>query len=1445
MSPARGHAASIELNSTFSLIGRGRPSSSQEHVDIHDRLNLEIIRAVSMDDQVWNVLGSAVNGSGLDLAIQFWLRLASGSPALVGFLNIRSHLQAAVEEILGSNIKLELQILHLTGPASWIPPASSLVKDSWGLPGPAQALHNITVILHGDTETDVMMQATLFEVAASDFYNQRVIRQPVKHAAAPVHFSVMLCSSGCSAGELIRNTTQDHNRVFLPGSILSESSGRITDFGHEGYRNFITSMFHMNKKTPMRTAVVGIDSSPQTRAREWQSMRIITMGMLLNHLRIERVMVFNGASDDFLMDDLKLTLDDSTQLSSCQLPTSHGEDPLLPPEVGSARLASWKAAALQLSLAPETQAVVIIGGHGMQADLLSAGFTYFLFDEKLLNGRMLLSPTLNGEFIEHVVEAQLKYLQSAWVHSSAMDALIWSDTGFAADHELSRLIDAWMHHLNPSRPNLPSWLLHELKSRNLFNLFANKTWFRSVVEDAVTPFTMSWVTLAAAHMGLLISSDSSSFQSRGMQNIAGLNVLTGRVDGFSWGLHTRVTLRQYLHFDCTPDAFGNGSELRSQSFRRSGRYHNWISALSLAKLQPQSAFKYNAMRFRGCRGAKAMACPAGQQAGTQACELCPAGRHKNTNDEMACSNCVAGRFSQRGQVSCSACQRGRFSTLGLPACISCPPGASTSGEGASDCHLCEVGKASSFGEVNGCLDCELGSFASARGSSMCTACPVTLTTMHWGATDLSQCVCAPGQFLQNRFLPSGERVSAITMGFENLGSAFKCAPCPGGFVCKGGLTSMVNERERLLLHEMPVLLAGHYAKSDMPFQAFTCMGRLGAGVGGCPGVLPESCAGERSGLQCAFCQKGKFSETGAGCMECWRHARYLWLPLFVLLAPFALLHMHHMVNNGAQSSLLFDVLALAISRLQLITVMASMSTPAWAAFSGPVTIFFLLPVSLRDITSFECYFGDGTLVVRYVPSIVLLLALPTVFLVASYACHICGCDVRRDEIVNSIGTLCLGIYTLGIKTTFDIFECEENPSAPATLTAYPGFICMGEAVKPILPFAGSVFALLSSFLAIATWILLKAPRRVANNSFYRRWKFLFARWHPNCFRCGLIQTLRSFLTSLTPSVLRGPVTQLLCLLIITLICLLYQTQQQPWRRRLPNVLDTISGAFQIGLLCFALLHASGHGQFGLAFGACMILHTLTLVVGFPLAYFSTRTTRCGELLHFKSLQKDLATKAVERVLSVTEMVHARSGLYTVLVKQFKWHPEDDLHNCIRLCGLVKLALDENPIVDDVAGNWVSLFDVVPPLREKNDTSSDTSSSKCPAIRGLVSCVNMITSMSMTRLQSCDGHLPRGHKYADDDEDVEVTRDVGVEATAATLSQSSSSADSIPGQVSTLGSTFCGRAVGPEVTDTGEGTGLAIDCMSVTEDAAHQNTLGLLFRTPSEIDNYRRSLGQLS
>eukprot|EP00927_Polykrikos_kofoidii_P004894 TRINITY_DN11931_c0_g1_i6.p1 TRINITY_DN11931_c0_g1~~TRINITY_DN11931_c0_g1_i6.p1 ORF type:complete len:1548 (-),score=149.19 TRINITY_DN11931_c0_g1_i6:117-4385(-) len=1422
MSPARGHAASIELNSTFSLIGRGRPSSSQEHVDIHDRLNLEIIRAVSMDDQVWNVLGSAVNGSGLDLAIQFWLRLASGSPALVGFLNIRSHLQAAVEEILGSNIKLELQILHLTGPASWIPPASSLVKDSWGLPGPAQALHNITVILHGDTETDVMMQATLFEVAASDFYNQRVIRQPVKHAAAPVHFSVMLCSSGCSAGELIRNTTQDHNRVFLPGSILSESSGRITDFGHEGYRNFITSMFHMNKKTPMRTAVVGIDSSPQTRAREWQSMRIITMGMLLNHLRIERVMVFNGASDDFLMDDLKLTLDDSTQLSSCQLPTSHGEDPLLPPEVGSARLASWKAAALQLSLAPETQAVVIIGGHGMQADLLSAGFTYFLFDEKLLNGRMLLSPTLNGEFIEHVVEAQLKYLQSAWVHSSAMDALIWSDTGFAADHELSRLIDAWMHHLNPSRPNLPSWLLHELKSRNLFNLFANKTWFRSVVEDAVTPFTMSWVTLAAAHMGLLISSDSSSFQSRGMQNIAGLNVLTGRVDGFSWGLHTRVTLRQYLHFDCTPDAFGNGSELRSQSFRRSGRYHNWISALSLAKLQPQSAFKYNAMRFRGCRGAKAMACPAGQQAGTQACELCPAGRHKNTNDEMACSNCVAGRFSQRGQVSCSACQRGRFSTLGLPACISCPPGASTSGEGASNCHLCEVGKASSFGEVNGCLDCKPGSFASARGSSMCTACPVTLTTMHWGATDLSQCVCAPGQFLQNRFLASGERFSANMVGLENLGGALRCAPCPGGFACKGGLTSKMNESVHLLVHDMPVLLAGHYAKSEMPFQAFTCMGRLGAGVGGCPGVLPESCAGERSGLQCAFCERGKFSATDAGCMKCWRLARYLWLPLFALLAPLALLHMHFIVNNGMQSSLLFDVLALAISRLQLITVMASISTPTWATISDAAMNLFL-PVSLRDITALKCYFGDGTLTVRYVPSIALLLALPTCFLVVSYSCHIFGCDVRRDEIVNSIGTLCLGIYTLGIKTTFDIFECEENPSAPATLTAYPGFICMGEAVKPILPFAGSVFALLSSFLAIAIWALVKAPKGIANKSFYKRYKFLFARWHPNCFRCGLIQTLRSFLTSLTPSVLRGPVSQLLCLFIITFICLLYQTQQQPWRRRLPNVLDTFSGSFQIGLLCFALLHASGHGQFGLAFGACMILHTLTLVVGFPLAYFSTRTTRCGELLHFKSLQKDLATKAVERVLSVTEMVHARRDPYQVLLQQFQWQPEDDLHNCIRLCGLVKLALVEDPIVGDVGNNWVSLFDVVPPSQRRDDTSCDTSSAKCPGIRGVVSCVDMIRSMFMTRLQSCDGHLAKVDKYVDDDEEVAVTENVDVDAIIAIAPFSSSSSNeapalhriartaSIPGHVPTQGpKQSCCLAVTPEDTGNGECVGVAID-----------------------------------
>ena len=115
-------------------------------------------------------------------------------------------------------------------------------------------------------------------------------------------------------------------------------------------------------------------------------------------------------------------------------------------------------------------------------------------------------------------------------------------------------------------------------------------------------------------------------------------------------------------------------------------------------------------------------------AGSGACEACPAGKSKSFAGNAQCSECAAGTFASAGEATCSDCPAGRFATGGAGSCDPCPAGryslspASTS---LDSCVLCPVGtwgNGAAASLMSACVPCVTGSTTASAAANSETLC---------------------------------------------------------------------------------------------------------------------------------------------------------------------------------------------------------------------------------------------------------------------------------------------------------------------------------------------------------------------------------------------------------------------------------------------------------------------------------------------------------------------------------------------------------------------------------------------------------------------------------------------------------------------------------------------------------------------------------------------------
>jgi hypothetical protein len=305
-------------------------------------------------------------------------------------------------------------------------------------------------------------------------------------------------------------------------------------------------------------------------------------------------------------------------------------------------------------------------------------------------------------------------------------------------------------------------------------------------------------------------------------------------------------------------------------------------------------------------------CPAGTAAPETAsitCVICPDGTFSDTNGTISCTSCAAGRWT-RGltqQTTCWPCEYGYFGTNGQT-CDLCTAGTSSNGEqGQTTCGQC-IG----------------GTYTSYDGASNCTICQVGKASSGQLRTSCSDCVGI--QFSDEPGLGSCKRCSSGQYAAINQLGTTECRICPTGASCAGILSFSFSHspvlsiiysllfcycvvtKETGIAAEENYYLARQQSNGDV--VAFWCLPGLCSRSSSCnttnieaAGSTITSCCGSNrvSALDnplCGACKDG-YSEWGGVCVKCDKPNGPL-IFMYVVIS-FAFVMAFHLVSQNKNS----------------------------------------------------------------------------------------------------------------------------------------------------------------------------------------------------------------------------------------------------------------------------------------------------------------------------------------------------------------------------------------------------------------------------------------------------------------------------------------------------------------------------------------------------------------
>jgi len=142
--------------------------------------------------------------------------------------------------------------------------------------------------------------------------------------------------------------------------------------------------------------------------------------------------------------------------------------------------------------------------------------------------------------------------------------------------------------------------------------------------------------------------------------------------------------------------------------------------------------------------------PGSSQANDTVCNQCVPGKYKPENENMPCTNCPQGTYSNdTGAINisvCTPCVALSSSFNGSDAKSSCQCVAGSNGTGQSYCELCRSGTYKNSDKDGSCEICQSGKYSNTSGATsreVCKTCP-KYSSSPVASTDFDKCKCQKG-----------------------------------------------------------------------------------------------------------------------------------------------------------------------------------------------------------------------------------------------------------------------------------------------------------------------------------------------------------------------------------------------------------------------------------------------------------------------------------------------------------------------------------------------------------------------------------------------------------------------------------------------------------------------------------------------------------------------------
>jgi len=142
--------------------------------------------------------------------------------------------------------------------------------------------------------------------------------------------------------------------------------------------------------------------------------------------------------------------------------------------------------------------------------------------------------------------------------------------------------------------------------------------------------------------------------------------------------------------------------------------------------------------------------------------------------------------------------------------------------------------------------------------------------------------------------------------------------------------------------------------------------------------------------------------------------------------------------------------------------------------------------------------------------------------------------------------------------SMSLFHCYGHPNGKTSLHIAPDILCDSAERQELL--AGGVAAILVycvAGLALAVWVLGRAPRRFEQPAFRKRWRFLLAKYRPDVHWWSVVMLGRGLALSLAAIAFTRGGQQLLYVVAVLAAYGFWANYFKPWRHAVTNVFDVV------------------------------------------------------------------------------------------------------------------------------------------------------------------------------------------------------------------------------------------------------------------------------------------------